>query len=74
MFSTEMATRSQSILSSEQSGIPTAMNRVSAGIVRDHIMKVKLGTVVSWRFSLLTRLVPNQHNRLKRQRESSADS
>jgi hypothetical protein len=46
MFSTAMATRSQSILSSEQSGIPTAMNRVSAGIVRDHIMTVKLGTVV----------------------------
>ena len=46
MFSTAMETRLQATPNSEQSGIPTPMSRVSAGIVTVHIMTVKLGTVV----------------------------
>ena len=46
VFGTAMATRLQAILSSEHSGIATSMSRVLAGIVTDHIMTVKLGTVV----------------------------
>jgi hypothetical protein len=41
-----MEMRLQATPNSEQSGIPTPMSRVSAGIVTVHIMTVKLGTVV----------------------------
>jgi hypothetical protein len=46
MFSTAMETRLQATPNSEQSGIPTPMSRVSAGLVTVHIITVKLGTVV----------------------------